>query len=573
MIVGGIFFSLIIGAFIGSASSGMQAETQIKEGSVLKLTLPNGLPEQTNNTNAPQFDFNHPDVIGLQDLVSLIESAAHDDRIKGMYIDGNMVNTNLSSARLIASAIDSFKTSGKPVVAHANHYSQLAYYLCSAADHIMLSSTGVLQFTGFGAIRTFVKETLDKIGIEMQIFYAGNFKSATEPFRRTDMSEESRQQTREYIDATYHLFLSDIASRRSTTVAHLKEVSNNLEHIIPQITLKEGLVDELGYSNDAYSYLKDQVGMSVDEKLNVVSIQDYFTANKPASTGDRDTRIAVVFAEGEIRDGRNENGFISGDRYTNILKKLKQDDKVKAIVLRVNSPGGSVISSDQIWQEIEDIQAKGKPVIVSMGDVAASGGYYISCGSDKIFCEPSTLTGSIGVFMMYPVTRSLMEDKLLIHYDTVSTSKYSTRLNSLYKPDAEESKTMQYIVDNYYDTFLSRVSEGRQMSKEAVHEIAQGRIWTGPKAIELGLADEIGTLDDAIDEAARMADVTNYRIYQYPEIKNQWEQLLQSFTNQQDVVRSNVEQEVDAFIPGFSQMKYLMTSETPQAMMLWKPTY
>ncbi|MCL4163878.1 UNVERIFIED_CONTAM: hypothetical protein GTU68_024977 [Idotea baltica] len=261
--------------------------------------------------------------------------------------------------------------------------------------------------------------------------------------------------------------------------------------------------------------------------------------------------------------------MITGDHYVDLLKKLRKNDKVKAIVLRVNSPGGSVISSDAIWHEVERIQEDGKPVVVSMGDLAASGGYYIACGSDKIFSQPTTITGSIGVFMMMPNTRGLMEDKLGITFDTVSTAKYSTRLNGIYEPNQAESIALQNSVDNYYQIFLQRVAEGRNMTVEQVHEVAQGRIWTGKKAKEIGLVDEIGELDDAIAAAADMADIEDYRIYEYPQMKNQWEQLIEQFTNTDKSAKTTAETVMDKklgkVIPYYDFYNSCLQTEAPQA--------
>jgi protease-4 len=548
-VVFGIFFSLIIGAVISSSSSGAETKTNIKSNSILALQLNKVMPELTNNTEDKTFDFEHPDVLGLHDILDMIEHAKDDENIKGIYIDGDQIVTGLSSSTLIRDALTNFKASGKPVVAHANNYGQMPYYLASTADEVFLSPTGNLDFRGFGAINPFIKGSLDKLGINMQVFYAGDYKSATEIFRRTDMSDANREQTRAFLNDFYGQFLVDIAENRELTVSSLKAAANDLSTSQPEIAKNLGLIDELGYRIDALDYLKQQIGLESEDKMYLVDPEDYYLSYTEERKGSSKQRIAVVYAEGEIRDGEDQPGLITGDKYVSLLRKLRKDEKVKAVVLRVNSPGGSVISSDDIWHEVERIQEAGKPVIVSMGDLAASGGYYISCGSDKIFSQPNTITGSIGVFMIMANTRELMEDKLGMSFDTVSTGKHSTRMNSIYAPNEEESAALQASVDRYYQTFLQRVAEGRKMSIEEVHEVAQGRIWTGTKAKELGLVDEIGDVNDAIAEAAKMAELDDYRIYEYPTVKNQWQQLLEQFSNTDKSAKALLDDKISSVVP------------------------
>ncbi len=564
-LVFGIFFSLIVGALISSSASGAESNKNIRSNSVLALNLNKVMPELTNNTSNKEFDLDHPDILGLHDVLDMIEHAKDDENIKGIYIDGDEIITGISSGRLLRNAILDFKDSGKPIVSHANNYGQVPYYMASTADQVYLSPTGFMDFRGFGAVNPFFKGTLDKLGIAMHVFYAGDYKSASEPFRRTDMSDANREQTREFLNSVYSLFLEDIAEHRDVNVATLTEAANNLSTWNPQAVKNKGLVDELGYRSDALDKLKEMIEIEEDDKMYLVDPADYYLSYTESRTGNSSERIAVVFAEGEIRDGQDQEGLITGDKYVGILRKLRKDDKVKAVVLRVNSPGGSVISSDDIWHEVERIQDAGKPVVVSMGDLAASGGYYISCGSDKIYSQPGTITGSIGVFMMIANTRNFMEDKLGISFDTVGTAKYSTRINSIYAPNSEEGSALQGAVDNYYQVFLNRVAEGRNMSVEDVHKIAQGRIWTGQKALELGLVDEIGGLPDAIAEAASMAEIEDYRIYEYPQLKNQWEQLLESFTQPDKAVKSGIDEKLKAFIPYYDFYGSCLESKSPQA--------
>ncbi len=564
-VVFAIFFSLIVGAAISSTTSGAEANKEIKTNSILTLKLNKVMPELTNNTSNKQFDLDHPDVLGLHDMLDMIEYAKEDDNIKGIFIDGDEISTGFSSSRLIRDAIIDFKSSGKPVVSQANNYGQLPYYVSSTADHVYLSPTGFMDFRGFGAVSPFFKGSLDKLGVKMNVFYAGDFKSASEPFRRKEMSEANRVQTRAFLDESYDLYLRDIAEHKDVTVADLRAAANTLKTWNPKFAEKQKLIDKLGYRSDALDKLKELIGLEDDDKMSLVDPADYYNSYSKTRTGNSKQRVAVVYAEGEIRDGQDEPGLITGDKYVGVLRKLRKDDKVKAVVLRVNSPGGSVISSDDIWHEIERIQEAGKPVVVSMGDLAASGGYYISCGSDKIFSQPNTITGSIGVFMMMPNTRGLLENKLGMTFDTVATGRYSTRLNGIYEPNAEESEALQAAVDNYYQIFLERVAEGRNMTIDEVHKIAQGRIWTGQHAQEIGLVDELGGLEDAIAEAASLAELDDYRVYDYPKIKNPWEQLLEEFTSKGNSARSAIDAKLGSFIPYYDFYNSCLTSKAPQA--------
>lgn len=560
-----IFGSLIIGAVINSSNANSESSQDLKSNSILSLHLNQQMPELTNNTAQRSFNFENPEILGLHDMLDLIEHAKDDEDIKGLYIDGDQIITGFSSSRLLRDAILDFKSSGKPVVAHANNYGQMPYYVASTADHVFMSPTGFMDFRGFGAVNPFFKNTMEKLDLSFNVYYAGDFKSATEPFRRTSMSPENKEQTRAYLNESYDLFLSDIAENKNITVGQLRAAANTLKTWNPAYAQQEGLIDELGYRSDAFDKIKELLELEDDDKIHLVRPDKYVNTYNEERKGDSKQRVAVVFAEGEIGDGANEPGKITGDKYVTILRKLRKQEKVKAVVLRVNSPGGSVISSDDIWHEVERLQEEGKPVVVSMGDMAASGGYYISCGSDKIFAQPNTITGSIGVFSMFPNTGDFMRNKLGITFDTVGTAKYANRLNSLYEPNAEESVALQAAVDNYYRVFLERVSEGRNMSVEEVHKVAQGRIWTGQKAVELGLVDELGTLEDAIVSAASLAELEDYRIYEYPKIKNQWEQLLDQFTNKEDVARVAIDNKLSETIPYYDYYRSCIESEGPQA--------
>ena len=565
MIVIGIISTFVIGIFVSSSSQSAK-KTEIKDNSILMLSMSQPTPELTNNTSQRGFDLENPDVAGLHDLIDMIERAADDENVKGIYINSNDHRVSLSSTRLLRQALMEFKeNSGKPVMAHANSFNQLSYLLASACDSIFLSPTGAMDFRGFGSIQPFVTGTLGKLGIKMEVFYAGEYKSATEMFRRTSMSEENKEQVRAFVDEAYANYLNDISEARGISVRQLRALANDLNTLQAVNSHRAGMVDVLGYRMDAMDAMKYRIGLGEDDKMYLLDMNDYFTSRSKTKTGDRDNRIAVVYAEGEITNGEDQPGVVTADKYVHTLRKLRKDDKVKAVVLRVNSPGGSVIASDDIWAEIERIQEAGKPVITSMGDVAASGGYYIACGTDKIVSQPNTITGSIGVFTMMTNTRELMEDKIGMNFDTVSTGKYSTRLNSLFDLNDEERNTIQKIVDDYYELFLNRVGEGRGMSRDEVHEVARGRIWTGSQAKANGLVDELGDLDDAIDMAASMAEIEDYRIYNYPRVMNQWEQLIADLTGKDSAAKSALDSKIGEFVPHYEFYRACIKMDEPQA--------
>ena len=559
-----IIFSMIIGVAVNSSSSSANKKS-VKSESVLVVNLDHQIPELTNNTtNTSAFSLENPDMYGLYDMIYLIEHAAEDDKIEAMYIKASSNMLGLSNSGLVRDAIVKFKESGKPIYAHANQITQSPYLIASLADKIYLSPTGGFDFRGFGIMTPYYTNMMDKIGVDAQVFYAGNFKSATEPFRRTNMSEHNRIQLKEYLNESYDMYLQSISDARGIDVATLRNLAEQLSTSLPENALSAGLIDELGYADDAQQDLKATLDIDEDDKLNYTSMSDYFKAIGKRKKGTGKERIAIVFAEGEITDGKPEPGKVTGKEYTKILNKLKDDDKVKAVVLRVNSPGGSIIASDNIWKCAKELKESGKPLVVSMGNYAASGGYYISCEADKIFAQPNTITGSIGVFGMILNTRDLMENKLGLTFDTVATSKYANRMNGIYEFDGEVGDWMQGRIDNFYDLFLKRVADGRDISKEAVHNIAQGRIWTGNAAVKNGLVDEIGGLTEAVNAAAELAELEEYKIKEYPRTKNQFENLMEQLTGQSDNAKIMVDAAITEVIPEYSSLKN-MVNEEPMA--------
>ncbi len=527
------------GGIVARLVSQMEKPKTIQPNSVLYLTLDQPIPELTNNLEINPYDLENRKILGLHDIVHSINHAATDDNIKGIFIEAESVSTGFASARVLRQAIEDFKAEGKFVTAYSKYYSQGTYYISSAAESIYLNPIGTIDLRGFAAQIPFVKGMLDKIGVEMQVFWVGDFKSATEPYRRKEMSDASRLQTREFLDGFYDIFLDDITYSRSITEDQLRTVINDFKTSDPQAALDYKLVDGLTYRDEVMAKMRDQLGIDDEDKIQMVSLLDYYKNNPRDVNYSVSDRIAVVYAEGGIVDGKGEVGTVGDETYTKILRKLRINDKVKGVVLRVNSPGGSAMASENIWRELELLKEAGKPLVVSMGDYAASGGYYIACGADSILAEPNTLTGSIGVFNVFPNLSTLLNEKLGINFDTVETGDLSAGFTPFYDLTEKEKRIIQNKTNSLYETFLTRVGDGRNMSRDAVHEIAQGRVWTGNKANEIGLVDRIAGLDSAIESAAILSDLDEYRIIEYPQPKDPLVQLIEQYMGTEEVRHSS----------------------------------
>lgn len=541
------FFSNIFTAFLGTFlalgflvfilikvfTPSSEPTKAIKANSFLKLTFANNLPELTNNTNQ-SLDFSNlssftSNQIGLHDYISHIDKASQDKNIKGIYLELDKANVAFASSKQLRDAIVKFKESGKFVYAYAHAYTQRSYYLASVADSVFLHPLGGVDFTGFASVITYYKGLLDKLGVKAQPFYAGKFKSATEPFRRENMSDENRLQTREFIEGMYDLYLQTISKSRNIDIATLRNIADNALLDNAKAALTHKIVDALKYKDEIIDLLHESTGVDKKDKLANISMEDYISANKGFSKEiTSNNTIAIVYAEGNIIDGEGENGSIGGEKYARIIRELRKKDHVKAIVMRVNSGGGSALASDIIWRELELAKKQGIKIVASMGDYAASGGYYISANADYIFAEENTLTGSIGVFGLLFNMGDLYKNKLGLTVDTVKTGPFSAMASAgaYYGFNEKEASLIQKSVDEIYEIFKTRVSEGRGMSMEAVEEVAQGRVWLGSKALSLGLVDSLGNLQHAIQKAASLANIDTYKTKNYPEIKDVTEELI-----------------------------------------------
>ncbi len=534
VIIAGFVIFGIGGIVIGRMVSKIDTAPKAKANTVLSLKFDKLIPEKTNNLPVDPFNFDPDKILGLHDIVDAIEFAKTDDNVKGIYLDLSGLMAGRATASTLRDALLDFKSDGKFIIAYSKYYTQNTYYLATAADKIYVNPIGGVDFRGFGAVIPFFKDMLDRLGIKMQVYFAGDFKSATEPFRLKKMSENNRLQMHEYIGSMYQLFLQDISDARKISVDELKLIANEYLLRNADDALEHKIVDAVGYEDEAHSDIRLRLGLEEKDKIPTMSISGYHKGNFKRTDFSIKDKIAVVFAEGGIEDGKGEPGSIGGDNYVEILRKIRKDDKIKAVVVRINSGGGSALASDLMWRELELIKAAGKPVIASMGDVAASGGYYIACNADSIFAAPNTITGSIGVFSLIPSLEKMMDEKIGITIDTVKTGKFAIPINPFMDISEEEGKILQASTDEFYEIFLKRVADGRGITRDEAHAVAQGRIWPGLKAKELGLVDKIGELDDAIAAAASKAGLEKYRVTEYPVTKEPLEQLIEQFVGKKE---------------------------------------
>lgn len=562
-----VFFAII---FIGvAAGSGGEKTVSVSDNTVLHLTFDQPVPEQTNNLELSNFSLNPKDVLGLTDIVETIEHAATDDKIKGIYLNPeNGLGMGMASAATVRKAIIKFKESGKFVIANSKYYTQGAYYLASAADTVYVNPLGSIDFHGFSAMIPFFKDMLDRVGIKMEVFYAGDFKSATEPFRLNKMTDKNRQQMREFLEPVYTHFLTDIGASRKMDVATLRQIADSLKVRTAEDAVALGMVDKIGYTDEIIAQMKQRMGLKEKAEVKVVGLEDYAASFTKKGDYKSKERIALVFAEGDILMNEGDRGTIVDQKYVKLLREIRKDDKIKAIVLRVNSGGGSAIASENIWRELQLAKEAGKKIVVSMGDYAASGGYYIACNADKILAEPNTLTGSIGVFSLMPNASKLFDEKLGIHWDTVKTAKYSTGVNPFYDISPVEAQQLTYSTQAMYATFLKRVADGRGMTVDSVHQIAQGRVWVGEKAKQIGLVDEIGDLERGLALAAELSGLENYRLVEYPKQMDPIQELINEFTGQGEdngIQSRAMERELSEIYPNYKQVKSWLKMEGVQA--------
>ena len=571
-----IFFLLIIILTIGLISS--SGKKNIPDNAVLLLNFDGLLPERTNNVSQGNFfNFNAKSALGTFDIVELIKNAATDERISQIVIKSENSQMGFVSMKHLSEALDYCReNSNKPIYAYGDFFSQSGYILASEADSVFLNPQGGIDLRGFGVMQTFNKELLEKLGIKMNVFYAGDFKSAAEVYYRKDMSEKNKTQTREYLSSLHKSFVDLITENRNIERSAISQGINEYQFSNADSSLVSGVVDGLLHWFEFENKLRDNLGLGKGEKINYVKLDEYNKKTKIIKEEIKsEDKIAVVYAEGEIRYGQEVDGVINEISYHKIFDKIKRDENIKAMVIRVNSPGGSSYTSEAILQEIKDMQSNGLPVIASFGNYAASGGYYIACQADSIVAEENTLTGSIGAFSVFPDASGLMEDKLGIHFDTVKTGKFAASFSPNMALQEHEKEIIRNSNTRIYNTFLSRVAEGRGMSVDEVEEIAQGRVWIGKKAKELNLVDEIGNLEDAISIAADMANLESFTIKEYPYIETPaWIELMESFSGETSTDLGLDDQGVTKELLSLkSKLKFYTENKSPLVLMPFKILY
>ena len=540
----GVF--VVIGFIVSATSS---EKPLIGSNAVLVLDLSNQFKEQTQeNPFSALMKKGESETPALYDMVRMIRHAKSDSAVKGIYIlCGNNVNGFATSEELRKAILD-FKTTKKFVIAYGEAISQKGYYVGNTANKIYCHPQGGVEWAGFASNIMFLKGMLDKLEIQPQIFYAGKFKSATEPLRETQMTEANRLQTSVWLGDLYSHFLEAASISRKIDTAKLRSLAQNGSIQTANDALVNGLVDGLKYDDEVKKELYIKLQVSEISKINFVTFGDYAKSVEFKQTGG-EKKIAIIYADGDIVSGSGDNEQVGSDAFRAIIRKARMDNDVKAILFRVNSPGGSSLASDVIWREIS-LARKEKPVVVSMGDLAASGGYYISCNADSIFANTNTISGSIGVFSIVPNFQSFFKNKLGITFDGVKTAPFAD-MGSIDRPLNEtEKRFFQAGTDSIYHTFKTRVAEGRKKDIVYVDSIAQGRVWTGSRALQVGLVDRIGTMQDALDCAARMAKLKDYKVKEYPEKKNIFEQIMNTY--KKSIKKDLIKEEI-----GESQMRVL----------------
>lgn len=558
------FFGIVlIGTIFGGESDGVVVDNN----SVIELNLENVQNDYAGKYNDPWVTaFSENEKIGVIDIINSIEAAKTDDDIKGISILNNNSYLGMAQTKALRDALESFKQSGKFVMAYGNTYSQKEYYLNSVANTVYLNPVGEMDFKGLSSEIMFFKDFQEKSGLKMEVIRHGKYKSAVEPFLENQMSEANREQTTALLTSVWNSMIKDIAKSRNLSVTKLNEIATGLLGRTPEMAKTQKLIDVIAYEDVYHDAIKKALKVDKDEDYNSVSILDY--AQKTATTASVNSatnEIAIIYAQGEIMGGEGDVTVIGEGSMRRSLQEARTNKDVKAIVLRIDSPGGSALTSDLIWREIE-LTKKVKPIVVSMGNYAASGGYYIACNANTIFAEESTITGSIGVFGVLPNFTTLAT-KIGIHTEQVKTHSNAADYSPFVPLDENFKAVTLEGVEHIYKTFVTRVAQGRKMSFAQVDSIAQGRVWTGAEALKIGLVDKIGGLDDAIAKAASLAKVKEYRTQNYPEYDKNFDDLLAGFPFAQSKERFIKEEIGEENYRMLNEIKKLQARQGVQAML------
>jgi protease-4 len=525
-----VVFLIFMGIITASTS---KEAVEVKENSLLYAKFNAQILDRANEDPFALLfsgNFMYDEIMGLNQILKDLEKAKTDENIEGIFMKLGMVNAGIATLGEIREAMLEFKESGKFIYAYSDAYTQKSYYLASVADSVFMAPEGMFLFNGLSAEVMFYKNALEKIGVEMQVIRHGSYKGAVEPFLRDDLSEENREQIESYVGALWGKIVEDISLSRDISAEKLNQIADDLATIDSKQLVETGMIDGLIYYDEMLSLMKEKLGVEEKDDLESVSLKNYkdATVKKKEKEYSRD-KVAVIYAMGSVVDGNAGEGYISSERISKAIRKARRDKSVKAIVFRINSGGGSGMASDIIHREVM-LAAKEKPVVASMGDVAASGGYYIAAPADTILASPGTITGSIGVFGLFPNMQELMNEKIGVTTDVVKTNENSNILTPLDPLDPEERAIIQKMVDDFYIGFVNIVAEGRSLSYDEVDAIAGGRVWAGSNALELGLIDMYGGLNKSIEVAAEMAGLENYRIQSLPRLEDPMAAIMKQLT-------------------------------------------
>ncbi|MEI6124358.1 MAG: signal peptide peptidase SppA [Bacteroidota bacterium] len=535
MIIGIVSLSMLVSI----ASFTKKTTVDLDKNSVLTLKLDQVIPDRTSDNPFAEMNFfsmENKKNEGLDNILKALHRAADDSKIKGILLDLSDVPAGIATIEEIRNALLDFKKSGKFIISYSDEYTQKAYYIASVADQICVNPQGAVTFKGLAAELMFFKGTLEKLDVKAQIIRHGKFKSAIEPFILDKASDANREQYQKLLDGVWKQMLDGISKQRNISLAELNRIADSLKIQTAEDALKYKLVDKLFYRDEVLAEINKKLGSDVSNEISFVSISKFLNSKEGKNNmtyGKK--KIAIVYATGQIGMGMGDEKNIGSDRLSEAIRIARGDSSVRAIVLRINSPGGSALASEVIWREVVLAQ-KVKPVVVSMGDVAASGGYYIACGAAKIIAQPNTLTGSIGVFGVVPDLGDFFKNKLGITFDVVQTNKHSDYITTSRSLLPYETTVLTNQVEHTYNVFVNHVAEGRKMAAANVDSIGQGRVWTGVDAKRIGLVDQLGGLQDAIDEAAKLAGLTEYKIVNYPKFKSTFSQIMEQLTGEEQSI-------------------------------------
>jgi protease-4 len=566
LLAGFLLILITVGIIVSAVSSQKNETVIVPEKTILMLTLDQPVSDRSSDNPFANMNFTMPDVsaqLGLNDILISLKKAKADSKVKGIYLELGDVPSGQATIEEIRNALIDFKKSGKFIVSYSEVFTQKSYYLASVSDKIYLNPAGDMEFKGMVGQVMFFKGLLDKIDVEAQVIRHGKFKSAIEPFTLDKMSEPNKVQTLTFISGMWNHLLDGISASRKISVDDLTAIANEYKIQSPQDAVNLKMVDKLLYKDEVLDELKNRVDAKKIKDLKFMKIGKYAKASE-ADKKTADDKIAVIYATGDIISGDGDDQTIGSESISKAIRKARLDDNVKAIVLRVNSPGGSALASDIIWREMV-LAKKAKPVVVSMGNVAASGGYYIACAADKIYAYPNTITGSIGVFGIIPNMKEMFNKNLGITFDQVKTNPYADYIPVTRPMTDGEKKIITHSIENIYSTFTKHVSEGRKMTVAQIDSIGQGRVWSGVDAKRIGLVDEFGGLTDAIKEAAKLAKLKDFSIMELPEQKNTFEQLMETFSGDKSSVF--LKNELGAAYPYFSYLSRMSRMQGIQALM------